>query len=125
MLFVGRYDWAWMSGDQGLVREVLREELGLRVRDEEGLSEWERENVELQKDRWGGYMMVLDAEGYSPSFLASFIRDCPAAGNRAAREDTELLFGKEGDGNFGAFLSVPGTEYEFGMPGSLVCLGSS
>lgn len=118
MLYIGRYDWAWHSGDKQLVCDALKEEIGLRIVDTEGLQEWDAEVLELQSERWGGYMMVLDAEGYSPDFLATFLRDCPAGGIMAGNQTVaELGFSTSRGtvGKFGAFLSMPATEYEFGM----------
>lgn len=95
---------------------MLKEDAGFHVLDKEGLSEWELDDLEYQGDKWGGYMMALDAEKYSPSFLESFYKDCPMPRDRprTETEDTELVFGTKGGGNFGAFLSLVGTEYEFG-----------
>lgn len=102
-----------------MVREALKEEVGLRIPDREGLNEGELQELEIQAQRWGCYMMLLDAEKYSPGFLASFLRDCPVPGDRTTTTDTELTFGTDlqmGQGErFGSFLSMPGTEYEFGM----------
>lgn len=76
-----------------MVQEALKEEIGFRIFDKEGLNEGKHQDIGVQAQRWGCYLMLLDVEKYSPGFLASFLRDCPVPGDRTATVDTELTFG--------------------------------
>jgi hypothetical protein len=76
--------------------------------------------------------MALDADGFGHDFVKAFADECPLAGaggrdetplerlvkakgvDDLAREAVERVFLKEGEERFGAYVSLQGTEYEFG-----------
>lgn len=64
--------------------------------------------------------MALDADDFDQEFVKLFADECPLAGGDAI----ERVFLKEGGERFGAYVSLPRTEYEFGKctASSLVCI---
>ena len=63
------------------------------------------------------YMMALDAAHFSPQFVATLIRDCPA-NDYPLFEGAERIFAERDmeveEKRFGVFVSRAGVEYEFG-----------
>jgi len=57
----------------------------------------------------GGYFIAMDSENFDLDFVKAYKRDCEGEGNKAH----ELIFRKGGN-KFGAYVSFPDTEYEFG-----------
>lgn len=117
VLYIGRYDWSWHCGNPTVVREALHEEVGFQIPDKEGLNEGELQELEIQAQIWGCYMMLLGAGKYSPGFWRFSFGIAPCRGDRTAATDIELTFASGGGERFGTFLSMPGTEYEFGKFG--------
>lgn len=59
-----------------------------------------------------GFMLALDADHFSPDFMKPFLQECPNSGG------PERIFRQADSGDdFGAFVSMPNTEYEFGKSG--------
>lgn len=54
--------------------------------------------------------MALDADGFGNDFAKVFADQCPLARG----DPVERVFRKEGGERFGAYVSLPRTEYEFG-----------
>lgn len=121
MLYVGRYDWS-NHCDPGktdetfypLYRDFIRDSIGARLVDKEGLDEYDIEAVEHMglSTRRQGFMLAVDADHFSPDFMKSFIQECP---RRANHGEAERIFRQAENGDdFGAFVSVSETEYELG-----------
>lgn len=56
-----------------------------------------------------GYFIAMDSENFDLDFVKAYKRDCEGEGNKAH----EVIFAKGGN-KFGAYVSFPYTEYEFG-----------
>ena len=82
----------------------------------EGLTSYDIEGMESLSTRSSGYLLAIDADYFSSEFVGTFVQTCPAGGPLSGRrESEERLFGREGeDKGFGAFVSMPRTEFEFG-----------
>lgn len=119
MFYIGRYNWSYHC-DPGRADETfsrryqafLQNSTGVRFVDRECLNPGDIAMIEgnIMSTRHSGFMMALDADGFSHDFMQPFLKGCPATGG------AERIF-KKGDDtgeNFGAFVSMPGTEYEFG-----------
>ncbi|MCJ1464545.1 hypothetical protein MMC07_003158 [Pseudocyphellaria aurata] len=117
VLYVGRYDWSGHC-DPGradesfdpLYRAFIRDSTGARLVDTEGLEEYDIERVEQigLSTRRHGFMLAMDADRFSPDFLKPFLQECP---NRGGPE--RIFRQAESSDGFGAFVSMPKTEYEF------------
>ena len=93
-------------------RAFVQDSTGARLVDTKGLDPYdvrEMEGMGLSTRRWG-FMLALDADRFSPDFMKSFIQECPDGGGEAERIFRHADSGED----FGAFVSMPQTEYEFG-----------
>lgn len=118
MLYVGRYDWSWhcdpSKADETfdpLYRAFVRDSTGARLTDTEGLDRYDIESMERMglSTRRHGFMLALDADRFSSDFMKSFIQECPDHG-----EGERIFRQAESGDDFGVFVSMSQTEYEFG-----------
>lgn len=119
MFYIGRYDLGDRcdpeSADEiypGRYEAFLQNLTGVRFVNREGLWLGDIPTIEdyIMSTRHSQFMMALDADGFSHNFMQPFLKGCPATGG------AERIFKRENDTgeNFGAFVSMPGTEYECG-----------
>ena len=120
MLYIGRYDWSFhcnpaRTDEKFLQRyqDLLQSSTGVKFVNKEGLNLGDIRMIEenMMSTRQMGFIMALDADGFSSDFMQPFLKFCPATGGG------ERIFRRGDDdprGNFGAFVSIPGTEYEIG-----------
>lgn len=113
ILYVGRYDWSTHFG-KNLEPEFQRwaEPVIGPVPDTGDPYDTPRCNV-----RNDGYLLAIDEAGLGLDFVTAYKRDC----DRGFRDEDDVhrgqtmekVFRKDG-ANFGAYVSMPHTEYELG-----------
>lgn len=124
MLYINRYDWSFHCNPGNTdetfpqrYQAFLQSSTGVQFVNKEGLDPSDIRMTErnMMSTRQMGFMMALDADGFSHDFMQPFLESCPATGGgeRIFRKGDDDDDGDPSE-NFGAFVSIPGTEYELG-----------